>query len=155
MKRFHLSNHIYYLFKSNNNEGSQNSYEDVFVPKIFINLFNLSNKHKKHFNHKKNNQTKFFSLNSNSYFPNKQMGKLNTIDINNNILAYKKFGNNKRYFSAVSNKIQTHFPTLQKAYINKNINIKNINKPLKNDNKSNKKTHKQIAKIAINRKLNI
>ena len=155
MKRFHLSNHIYYLFKSNNNEGSQNSYEDVFVPKIFINLFNLSNKPKKHFNHKKNNQTKFFSLNSNSYFPNKQMGKLNTIDINNNFLAYKKFGNNKRYFSAVSNKIQTHFPTLQKANINKNINIKNINKPLKNDNKSNKKTHKQIAKIAINRKLNI
>ena len=51
MKRFHLSNHIYYLFKSNNNEGSQNSYEDVFVPKIFINLFNLSNKPKKHFNH--------------------------------------------------------------------------------------------------------
>ena len=155
MKRFHLSNHIYYLFKSNNNEGSQNSYEDVFVPKIFINLFNLSYKPKKHFNHKKNNQTKFFSLNSNSYFPNKQMGKLNTIDINNNFLAYKKFGNNKRYFSAVSNKIQTHFPTLQKANINKNINIKNIHKPLKNDNKSNKKTHKQIAKIAINRKLNI
>ena len=155
MKRFHLSNHIYYLFKSNNNEGSQNSYEDVFVPKIFINLFNLSYKPKKHFNHKKNNQTKFFSLNSNSYFPNKQMGKLNTIDINNNFLAYKKFGNNKRYFSAVSKKMQTHFPTLQKANINKNINIKNINKPLKNDNKSNKKTHKQIAKIAINRKLNI
>ena len=117
MKRFHLSNHIYYLFKSNNNEGSQNSYEDVFVPKIFINLFNLSYKPKKHFNHKKNNQTKFFSLNSNSYFPNKQMGKLNTIDINNNFLAYKKFGNNKRYFSAVSNKIQTQFPTLQKANI--------------------------------------
>ena len=156
MKRFHLSNHIYYLFKSNNNEGSQNSYEDVFVPKLFINLFNLANKPKKQLIPKKNNQTKFFSLNSNSYFPNKPIEKLNTIDINNNLLPYKKFGNNKRYFSAVSKKLQANFPTIQKANINKNINIKNKNKLLKFDNKSNKKNKKQITKIvAINRKLNI
>ena len=156
MKRFHLSNHIYYLFKSNNNEGSQNSYEDVFVPKLFINLFNLANKPKKQLIPKKSNQTKFFSLNSNSYFPNKQIEKLNTIDLNNNYLPYKKFGNNKRYFSAVSKKKETHFPILQKGNNNKNINIKNRNKLLKYDNKSNKKNKKQITKIvSINRKINI
>ena len=41
MKIFNISKHIYYLFKPNNNNGLLNSYEDVFVPKILLNLYNI------------------------------------------------------------------------------------------------------------------
>ena len=82
MKRFQVSNHIYYLFKKNNIDGLQNSYEDVFVPKIFMNLFSLSKKRKKQNIPKKSNIPKYFLLNSNSYLSNQQIENLNTGDIN-------------------------------------------------------------------------
>ena len=78
MKRFNLSQHIFYLFKPDNNFGTeQKSREDVFVPKLFVNLYNLANRQKK-INMKayNNNQTKFFLLNSNSYFSNLQIAKM-------------------------------------------------------------------------------
>ena len=154
MKRFHVSKHIYYLFKSNNNEGTQNSYEDVFVPKIFINFINLSNKPKKQSIPKKSNQTKFFLLNSNSYFSNYQLEKVNNGDINN-IIAFKKFGNNKRYFSAKKKNFRTYFPTLRKSN-NKEINIKNKIQQNKVENKANKKIKKQNTNLlTINKKVNI
>ena len=155
MKRFHLSNHIYYLFKSNDNDGTQNSYEDVFVPKIFINLFNLAKKPKKQNIQKKSNNTKFYLLNSNSYFSNNQIDKLNIGNINKYV-AHKNFGNNKRYFSAMKKNIQTYVPSVQKTIINKDINmLKNKIKQSKCDSKINRKIKKPNVKLlALNKKLN-
>ena len=151
MKRFHISNHIYYLFKLNNREGTQSSYEDVFVPKIFINLFNLSSKQKKQSVQKKSNQTKFFLLNSNSYFSNNLLEKFNTGDINN-LIEYKKFGNDKRYFSAFSKNFKTYFPTFQES----NKDIKNIIKTHKIERNVNKKNKIQNQKfLTIDKKVSI
>ena len=157
MKRFHVSNHIYYLFKSNNNDGKHNSYEDVFVPKLFINLYNLAKKPKKHNVQKKSNHTKFFLLNYNSYFSNNQFDKLNTVDFNKTLVGYKSFGNNKRYFSAVGKKDPMNYPIIHKTINNnKDINVsKNKLKPKCGD-KINKKIIKKqnIKLLTLNKKLN-
>ena len=153
MKRFQVSNHIYYLFKKNNIDGLQNSYEDVFVPKIFMNLFSLSKKRKKQNIQKKSNIPKYFLLNSNSYLSNQQIENLNTGDINNNFIANNMFGNNKRYFSAEKTIYGTFFPGIHKTInVNKNLNpIKNKKNTLRNENNANVK---QTSKIIENRKLN-
>ena len=83
MKRFNVSEHIYYLFKSNNNKGEHNSSEDVFVPKIFMNLYNLSKKDKKP-NNTKYNKKKLHLLNNNSNISKRKIEKLNISELNNN-----------------------------------------------------------------------
>ena len=156
MKRFNISKHIYYLFKPNNNNGLLNSYEDVFVPKILLNLYNISKKPKKCNLHKKTNQAKFFLLNSNSYFPNNNLNKLNDCIFNNTFIAHKSFGNNKRYFSANKKNFQTSLPSLQK--LNNNNHSNSITKNIKNvkyENKLNKRNKKAVSKLILTRKINI
>ena len=156
MKRFNISKHIYYLFKPNNNNGLLNSYEDVFVPKILLNLYNISKKPKKCNLHKKTNQAKFFLLNSNSYFPNNNLNQLNDCIFNNTFIAHKSFGNNKRYFSANKKNFQTSLPSLQK--LNNNNHSNSITKNIKNvkyENKLNKRNKKAVSKLILTRKLNI
>ena len=155
MKRFQVSKHMYYLFKRNDNEGIQNSYEDVFMPKVFINLYNLSKKPKKKSIKKKNNQPKYFLLNSNSYFSNQQMDKFDTYDINSLFVPNKIFGNNKRYFST-NKKYKTYFPVVKKS-INKNKNfnlLKNKIAQMKSVNNSKIKILKHNTNVPQNRKLN-
>ena len=144
MKRFNLSQHIFYLFKPDNNFGTeQKSREDVFVPKLFVNLYNLANRQKK-INMKayNNNQTKFFLLNSNSYFSNLQMAKMKTFDINKNYVANNIFGNNKRYNSN-RKKFMSQFPRLQKN--NNGVKFQKINRNILNKQNSNQKQKKKLA----------
>ena len=144
MKRFNLSQHIFYLFKPDNNFGTeQKSREDVFVPKLFVNLYNLANRQKK-INMKayNNNQTKFFLLNSNSYFSNLQMAKMKTFDINKNYVANNIFGNNKRYNSN-RKKFMSQFPRLQKN--NNGVKFQKINRNILNKQNSNQKQKKKLT----------
>ena len=131
MKRFNLSKHFYYLFKPEHSGAEQKSREDVFVPKIFMNLYNITKKIKKQ-NMKayNNNETKFFLLNSNSYFSHNQMAKMNTFDINNNYVANKIFGNNKRYFSTGKKSI-SNFPHVQRNSISNKFQKFNSNNSIK------------------------
>ena len=144
MKRFNISQHIFYLFKPENDFGTeQKSREDVFVPKFFVNLYNLAKKQKK-MNMKayNNNQTKFFLLNSNSYYSNLQLSKMKTFDINKNFVANNIFGNNKRYNSTRKN-LMGQFPTLQKN--NNGIKFQKINRNILNKQNSNQKQKKKLA----------
>ena len=155
MKRFQVSKHMYYLFKRNDNEGIQNNYEDIFVPKIFINLYNLSKKPKKKSIKKKNDQPKYYLLNSNSYFSNQQLDKFKIYDYNNLFVPNKIFGNNKRY-SSTKKTFQTCFPAVKKS-INKNKKfnqIKNKIAQLKSLNNSKDKILKHNTNIPQNKKLN-
>ena len=131
MKRFNLSKHFYYLFKPEHSGAEQKSREDVFVPKIFMNLYNITKKIKKqNMKAHNNNETKFFLLNSNSYFSHNQMAKMNTFDINNNYVANKIFGNNKRYFSTGKKSI-SNFPNVQRNSISNKFQKFNSNNSIK------------------------
>ena len=121
MKRFNVSEHIYYLFKSNNNKGEHNSSEDVFVPKIFMNLYNLSKKDKKP-NNTKYNKKKLHLLNNNSNISKRKIEKLNISGLNNNLKEFIIFGNKKRYYSFEPNNMKTFFPSIIKSN-NKDTNI--------------------------------
>ena len=156
MKRFRVSEHIYYLFKSNDNKGDQNSYGDVFVPRIFKNLYNLAKKDKMRFIQKNNkdNKEKLYLLNYNSYFSKKQIEKLNISKINNNLKEFINFGNNKRYSSLETKNIQTYFPSIIKTN-NKDNNINNKFKTTKCESKDNKIIKIKNAKYStISKKLN-
>ena len=136
MKRFNLSKHFYYLFKPEHSGAEQKSREDVFVPKIFMNLYNITKKIKKQNMKAYNkNETKFFLLNSNSYFSHNQMAKMNTFDINNNYVANKIFGNNKRYFSTGKKSI-SNFPNAQRNSISNKFQKFNSNNSIKQNQNS-------------------
>ena len=144
MKRFNITKHIFYLFKPDDNSGSeQKSRDDVFVPKFFMNLYNLTKKQKK-INMKayNNNQAKFFLLNSNSYFSNLQLAKMKTFNVSNNFVANNIFGNNKRYYSS-RKKILNQFPSLQKR--NNGNKFQKINRNILNRQNSNLIQKKKMA----------
>ena len=109
MKRDAAQNNIYYIFKPSSKTNKRRYFEDVFVPKFFINLYNLSRKKKITKDESKKYEDKDYLLNINSYFKPEQVSTLNTYNTNinnNNIntgsksVKNKNLKINKRLFSA-------------------------------------------------------
>ena len=97
MKRILASNNIYYLFKSSPKNGRKQHYEDIFVPKYFLNLFKLSKKKKILKAENKKYEEKDYLLNINSYFKPEQIDKINSYQ---KYVQKKNIKKNNRVFSA-------------------------------------------------------
>ena len=126
------SNNIYYLFNSSLKNGKRRYFEDIFVPKFFLNLYNLGKKKKNLEIEDKKLDDKDYLLNLNSYFKKEKVNnKRNTYaknknNNNKNINVNKK--KNIRFFSANIKKLKTDLPKI-KYIINENIcNDSNQNK---------------------------
>ena len=175
MKRIVASNNIYYIFKSSPKTGKKRHYEDIFVPKFFLNLYKLSKKKKILKIEKKKHEEKDYLLNINSYFKQEQNGNINAYNFNNGYRSvqnkntknnYKRFlsanikglpvirytindiltGNYKNYLKIESLK------SVKQNSINNDIKSKNnilFTKKIKEKN-NNVKTIKNIRKIKIN-----
>ena len=101
MKRVVAQNNIYYIFKSNQKSNRKRFCEDIFVPKFFLNIYNLSKKKKSSKCENKKQEDKDYLLNINSYFKPDQINNLNTyINNGNKSTKNKSFKINKRLFSA-------------------------------------------------------
>ena len=105
MKRVVEPNNIYYIFKANSKNNKKRYFEDIFVPKFFLNLYKLSKKKKIAKYENKKNEDKDYLLNINSYFKQDQIKNINTYinkgyksTKNKNIKIYKRFfsANTKR-----------------------------------------------------------
>jgi hypothetical protein len=169
MKRILASNNIYYLFKSTPNNGKKIHYEDVFVPKFFLNLFKLSKKKKKLRSENKKYEEKDYLLNINSYFKPEQLDTINAYNNNNKqkFIPKSTYGKRNRLFSAnikalpklkytindiISCNSKNNAKIDNYKYIKHNCTISEIypKKTKKNDKDNNFIAIKNIRKIKIN-----
>ena len=144
------SNNIYYLFNSSLKYGKRKYFEDIFVPKFFLNLYNLGMKKKISDIEDKKLDYKDYLLYLNSYFKKEKVNnKRNTYaknknNNNKNINVNKK--KNIRFFSANIKKLESNLPKI-KYIINENIcnnsnkNKNAINNNIRNSNIINKKSN--------------
>ena len=102
MKRIVASNNIYYIFKPAFKNDKRRYYEDIFVPKFFLNLYHLSKKKKILKVENKKYEDKDYLLNINSYFKQEQINNINTYNTNtgNKSVTNKNFKIKNRFFSA-------------------------------------------------------
>ena len=138
MKRFAAKNNIYYIFKPSSKPNKKRYFEDIFVPKFFINLYNLSRKKKIIKDENKKYEDKDYLLNINSYFRAEQIGTLNTYNTNINknngskSVKNKNIKLNKRIFSANLKKLpKIRYTTNDILYGNYNKRIESL-KNIKN-----------------------
>ena len=149
MKRIVASNNIYYLFKSSSKNSKRRYYEDIFVPKLFVNLYNLSKKRKVPKLENKKYEDKDYLLNINSYFKQEQINDIKTIsNIDNRSVPNKNIRINKRFFSAnpkglsqvrytVNDILLGTYKNKKSKNIENSTNIKGIN-TYNNENKQKK-----------------
>ena len=102
MKRIVASNNIYYIFKPAFKNDKRRYYEDIFVPKFFLNLYHLSKKKKILKVENKKYEDKDYLLNINSYFKQEQINNINTYNTNtgNKSVTNKNLKIKNRFFSA-------------------------------------------------------
>ena len=136
MKRIVEQNNIYYIFKPSPKNNTKRYCEDIFVPKYFINLYNLSKKKKKLKKENKKYEDKDYLLNINSYFKPEQIFNINTYNTNDGNKSVQN-KNSKRVFSAYINGLPKIRYTVNDIFHSKNnkkiesisnIKNKNINK---------------------------
>ena len=147
-------NNIYYLFNSSLKNGKRRYFEDIFVPKFFLNLYNLGKKKKVPEIEDKKLDDKDYLLNLNSYFKKEKINnKRNTYVKNkNNNNKNIKVNKNKniRFFSANIKKLKTDLPKI-KYIINENLcNNSNKNKNIINNNIRNNNNKKSTNLKSIN-----
>ena len=175
MKRIVASNNIYYIFKSSPKTGKKRHYEDIFVPKFFLNLYKLSKKKKILKIEKKKHEEKDYLLNINSYFKQEQNGSINAYNFNNGYRSVqnKNTKNNyKRFLSAnikglpvirytINDILTGNYKNYLKIESLKSVKQNSINNDIKSKNNIlftkkkkeknyNVKTIKNIRKIKIN-----
>ena len=175
MKRIVASNNIYYIFKSSPKNGKKRHYEDIFVPKFFLNLYKLSKKKKILKNENKKHEDKDYLLNINSYFKQEQNGNINTFNVNNGYKSVQNKNtknNNKRFLSAnikglpvirytINDILNGNYKNNLRIESLKSVKQNSINNEIKSkknilfikkvkEKNNNVKTIKNIRKIKIN-----
>ena len=164
MKKVVASNNIYCIFKPSSKNNKKRFYEDIFVPKFFLNLYILSKKKKIPKLENKKHEDKDYLLNINSYYKQEQISDINLNNNNDNkSVQNKKIKNNKRFYSAnpkelpkirytVNDILLGNFKKRNNKKIESAINIKG--KDNNNENIKNKALSFSIKKEKENNKEN-
>ena len=171
MKRIVDSNNIFYIFKPSFKNDKRRLYEDIFVPKFYLNLYHLSKKKKILKVEHKKYEDKDYLLNINSYFKQEQIDNMNAYNTNtgNKSVQNKIYKMKNRFFSAnpkdlpkirfTFNDILNHnYKSIKKNINNRNNNIEIFRKNTlslsnKNDKKALKFTEKEKDKEVNNIKI--
>ena len=147
MKRIVGSNNIFYIFKPSFKNDKRRLYEDIFVPKFYLNLYHLSKKKKILKVEHKKYEDKDYLLNINSYFKQEQIDNINVYNTNtgNKSVQNKIYKMKNRFFSANPKELPKIKYTVNDIL---NANFKSIPKNMNNRNKNNEISQKNTLSLS-------